>query len=343
MAKNNIVTPPPGIGDGDMKKSVYDVGDTGRVDYASNVSDGSKTKSAAQIYDFIESKGQASGLCPLDSGSKIPAAYLPSTVMEFKGNWDASTNTPTLADGVGTNGDTYRASAAGTQDLGSGSQTWVIGDWVTYNGSIWQKSPGSDAVLSVNSKTGVVVLVKADIGLGNVTNDAQIAKSIGTAKGDIITFTASGVPVRKGIGANGQILIPDSLEADGMKWVDNIFDINIPIGGGVIVPGVQTGILISKKIEIVQWTVLTGDGVTAGAIQCDLWAKAFTDESPPTVSDSITGTDIPRLIANEKSKQSTALTGWSPVIAANSWLIPNIDSVAIISKATVNLKGKLVT
>lgn len=47
---------------------------------------------------------------------------------------------------------------------------------------------------------------KSDVGLGNVTNDAQIAKSIGTAKGDIIYFSGSGDPERLAIGSNGQVL-----------------------------------------------------------------------------------------------------------------------------------------
>ena len=47
---------------------------------------------------------------------------------------------------------------------------------------------------------------KSDVGLGNVTNDAQIAKAIGTAKGDIIYFSGSGSPERLAIGSNGQVL-----------------------------------------------------------------------------------------------------------------------------------------
>ena len=47
---------------------------------------------------------------------------------------------------------------------------------------------------------------KSDVGLGNVTNDAQIAKAIGTAKGDIIYFSGSGAPERLAIGSNGQVL-----------------------------------------------------------------------------------------------------------------------------------------
>ena len=102
--------------------------------------------------------GVANGVAPLDSGSKVPYANLPSTIMIYLGAWNASTNTPTLADGTGTNGDVYRASVAGTQNLGSGSQTWAVGDFVIYNGSIWQHSPAADGVSSVFGRTGAVFI-----------------------------------------------------------------------------------------------------------------------------------------------------------------------------------------
>lgn len=59
---------------------------------------------------------------------------------------------------------------------------------------------------------------KSDVGLGNVTNDAQIAKSIGTAKGDVIVFSASGIPIRVGVGTDNYVLTADAAETSGVKW-----------------------------------------------------------------------------------------------------------------------------
>jgi len=113
-------------------------------------------------------KGTNSGVATLDSGGKIPVAQLPNSVMEFKGNYNATTNSPTLADGTGNAGDVYRVNVAGSQDFGSGSITFVVGDWVVYNGSVWQQShAGADAVLSVNGAAGVVVLTTSDIAEGS--------------------------------------------------------------------------------------------------------------------------------------------------------------------------------
>ena len=54
-----------------------------------------------KTYIQASEKGANSGVATLDSGGKIPANQLPSTVMEFKGTWNATTNTPSLADGTG--------------------------------------------------------------------------------------------------------------------------------------------------------------------------------------------------------------------------------------------------
>lgn len=76
---------------------------------------------------------------PLDAGGEIPLSQMPIDGLNYQGAWDASTNTPTLADGVGTAGDLYRVSVAGTQDLGSGTLIFEVGDHVIYEGAIWQQ------------------------------------------------------------------------------------------------------------------------------------------------------------------------------------------------------------
>ena len=43
--------------------------------------------------------------------------------LNYKGTWNANTNTPTLTSGVGTKGDYYVVSVAGTTDL-DGNDFW---------------------------------------------------------------------------------------------------------------------------------------------------------------------------------------------------------------------------
>ena len=49
-------------------------------------------------------------------------------------------------------------------------------------------------------------VTKTDVGLSNVTNDAQIPKAIGEAKGDIIYWSAASTPARLAIGTAGHFL-----------------------------------------------------------------------------------------------------------------------------------------
>lgn len=108
-------------------------------------------------------KGVAGGYASLDGSGKLPASELTVSAMEYKGAWNANTNSPALADGVGSAGDLYRVSVAGTQDLGSGSITFAIGDSILYSGSVWEKIDNTDSVVSVAGKTGIVTLQEADI------------------------------------------------------------------------------------------------------------------------------------------------------------------------------------
>lgn len=84
-------------------------------------------------------KGEADGYAPLDENAKVPLANMPATVFTYKGAWNASTNSPSLSDGSGVSGDTYRVSVAGSRDFGSGSIDFEVGDKAVYNGSTWEK------------------------------------------------------------------------------------------------------------------------------------------------------------------------------------------------------------
>jgi hypothetical protein len=112
-------------------------------------------------------KGANNGVATLDAGGKIPSAQLPSSVMQYLGTWNANTNSPSLANGTGDAGDVYLASVAGSTDFGAGSISFNVGDWAVYNGSIWEKSVNSNAVVSVNGQAGVVSLDSDDISEGS--------------------------------------------------------------------------------------------------------------------------------------------------------------------------------
>ena len=77
--------------------------------------------------------------------------------LNYKGTWDASANNPTLVSSVGTKGDYYVVSVAGSTNL-DGTTLWGVGDWAVFNGSIWQKVDAGDTTnvtsLTVTTLTG---------------------------------------------------------------------------------------------------------------------------------------------------------------------------------------------
>jgi hypothetical protein len=94
-------------------------------------------------YQLRSEKGNANGYASLDSLGKVPISQLPSSIMEYKGTWNAATNTPTLANGTGDTGDVYICNVAGTVNFGAGPITFAVGDYVIYSGTIWQRSSGA--------------------------------------------------------------------------------------------------------------------------------------------------------------------------------------------------------
>lgn len=105
-------------------------------------------------YIKLSEKGVATGVATLDATGRLPKSQLPVDDLTFEGMWDASTNNPTLQDGVGTKGDFYVVSVAGSQDLGSGTISFVVNDRVLYDGSVWIKLKAGN-VDSVNGQTPV--------------------------------------------------------------------------------------------------------------------------------------------------------------------------------------------
>lgn len=185
-------------------------------------------------------KGANNGVATLDGGGKVPVSQLPNSIMDYLGTWNANTNTPTLADGVGNAGDVYITDTAGTTDFGAGPITFALGDWVVYNGSVWQKSINSNSVVSVNSQTGIVSLDTDDIpegtalyftderaqdAVGNILdNTARIELTYDDAgnsiSADIVTGSVSDTYLAAGI--NADKLADGSVSNTELQYINSV-------------------------------------------------------------------------------------------------------------------------
>lgn len=170
-------------------------------------------------------------------------AVTPTGGLTNKGAWDASTNlSPLLVDGVGTEGDYYDVSVAGTVDFGSGNITFTATDYVVYLSGVWTKFEVKDAVALESSVNGALVY----------TTDYTITSNVITlvapmVAGETITATISGLNVGLTIASNyvrGNV-VPltapvNGVAADNTTYIESV-DVEAPLsniysvilGGGV--------------------------------------------------------------------------------------------------------------
>lgn len=125
--------------------------------------------------------------------------------LNYKGTWDASANTPALASSIGTKGDYYVVSVAGTTTL-NGISTWYVGDWATFNGSVWQRVEGGvddpAPSLKSNSTTGLMEITGPGAGVTRVMTIPN-ANFTAARTDDAQTFTGNQTFSNTIIGASG--------------------------------------------------------------------------------------------------------------------------------------------
>ena len=135
----------------------------------------------------------ANGIPQLDVNGKILVSQLPNSVMEYQGTWNASTNTPTLVNGTGNQGDVYLCNVAGTVNFGAGPIAFVVGDQVIYSGSIWQRASGSTGTVTsvavtetgdALTITGSPITTSGTINVGFAGTSAQYV----AGNGALVTF-----------------------------------------------------------------------------------------------------------------------------------------------------------
>lgn len=149
------------------------------------------------LYNYVPNtdRGANNGIATLDAGGKVPFSQLPAALMIYKGMWNPNTNTPTLADGTGTAGWVYKVSADGSANLGSGAISFLAGDFVIHNGTTWERSVGTDNVVSVNGQQGVISLTTTNIPEGTAfyftDARARAAISLTTSGSGAATYSST--------------------------------------------------------------------------------------------------------------------------------------------------------
>ena len=187
--------------------------------------------------------------------------------LNYKGTWDAATNTPTLVSSVGTKGDYYVVSVAGTTNL-NGITDWQINDWALFNGSIWQKVDNTDLVVSVNGKTGAVVLGATDVGA--TPNTAYVLTSgLLSGGGQLtgnVTVDITSVPVAN---VTGAVANTTTVSAGGLLSGGGNLASNITISLTDVPVANVTG-AVPNTVNVLAGGLLTGGGALTGNVTISL-------------------------------------------------------------------------
>jgi len=216
----NVTESAKEITDGEGNSLGVSVDTSGNVTATGTIQGSTVTNGTTSISDLQTNKedksekGAASGYAPLDSNSKVPTANLPDSVLgqlEYKGTWNADTDTPSLPSASTVKGNYYVVSTAGVYE----TVDYEIGDWIVSNGTAWEKIDNSDKVSSVNGATGVVVLDTDNISEGSTNQyytsdransdfDTRLAtKDTGNlAEGSNLYYTEDRVSANTDVAAN---------------------------------------------------------------------------------------------------------------------------------------------
>jgi len=118
----------------------------------------------------------------------------------------------------------------------------------------------------------------------------------------------------------------------GNTFTAGCFGITIDGGGSVITTGLKGYIQIPYNCTITGWIVLPDQN---SSIVVDVWKTALIN-FPPTVSNSIAGTEKPTVISGDYA-QDLALTTWTTAVTAGDIIAFNVDSASVVTRATIQI------
>jgi hypothetical protein len=148
------------------------------------------TSLQTQINTLIPSQTGNSGKFLTTNGTATSWASIAGGGLSYQGTWNASTNSPTLASSTGTGGYYYIVATAGSTNL-DGITDWQIGDWLLFNGTVWQKIDQSDLVQSITSADGSIVVTTTgstvDLAVSQTSPASVLVEQVRNSTGATLT------------------------------------------------------------------------------------------------------------------------------------------------------------
>jgi hypothetical protein len=198
--------------------------------------------------------------------------------------------------------------------------------------------------------------VKTILGLGTAAYTAAtdyVTHALATAANDFLVASGSGAFVKKTLAETKTILnwaadiathagLTTGVHGVGAGTVAKTSDIPSNVitltfiidgGGSAITTGQKGHLELPFACTITGWTILADQ---SGSIVVDVWKDTYAN-FPPTVADTIAGSEKPTLSSVQKNQDLT-LTTWTTSVAAGDILAFNVDSVSTVTRVTLSLK-----
>jgi hypothetical protein len=250
------------------------------------------TSAVVNLLDVIPNSqiGAANGVAPLDSSSKVPIANLPGAILgavTFQGIFTTGTSTLPAA-ATGNKGWYYVTSAAGTYTPPGGTLlTFSAGDYLISDGTQWNVIDTQDSVISVNGKTGEVVLEAGDITTG-IFAPAQLGTN--NANNTILTVNDTG----------------------NTTWVNQVPSSNLPVATDS-----NSGIIrVGQGLSISGSTLSADVRTVAGRTGNVTLTVADINGAAPLASPTFTGTPtVPTATADTNNTQAASTAYVTSAIA----------------------------
>jgi len=275
--------------------------------------------------------------------------------LSYQGTWNATTNTPTLVSSVGVNGYYYITATAGSTNL-NGITDWQIGDWLMFNGSVWEKIDQSNLVTSVNGQTGAasvgtVTSVAASAGTGISITGSPITTSgtlniTNTAPDQTVALTQGGTTTITGTYPNFTISSADQFQGT----VTSVTGTSPVVSSGGATPAISMPAAttsVNGYLTSTDWTTFNNKGSgTVTSVAATVPAFLSVAGSPITTSGTLaitlSGTALP--IANGGTG-ATTLAGASIATYSgtetltNKRIDPRVTSAASASSLTPDISA----
>ena len=300
----------------------------------------------------------ATKVATLDINNTLDPAQIPTSItggVVYKGGWNASSNTaPSLGIGLPAGvqaGWEYSITTTGTQDIGSGSQSYVAGGFVIYSGSAWSYVPAvsnftsltAGTHLTASTPTGAITLT-VDATNANTASTIVSRDALGNFNANTITATLSGSATSAATAATVTGATQSAITSVGtltsLAVTGNITAGNVTATSGTISAATGQFTNINNSLQTITANI--------GAFE------TFSNANTAGLYNSILGanTAIQTLSANVGAFEiySNANVGaiYNTVTTHTTWLgnlqantYNNTNVVAYLNTATINTTGNI--